>query len=206
MSKGHHKNIHTLLESTSFGTSFAKTAQAKYGFCHFYFQFICMHKVNMDGILGWVQRISQRLEGKNWCSFSSFDCTGTGTGSTHAIDVYIEVGTVGTGKGCNGRSVLLHFISSSLCSPAPREHWTAQSQLMLVLNCTEPIFSKLSVRNLTSTCTILDLIGFAMFLNCLMPNDIAESTAPGYLFLFIWSQTPFALQLQVNTEHISYFL
>lgn len=101
-----------------------------------------MHKVNMDGILGWVQRISQRLEEKNWCSFSSFDCTGTGTGSSHAIAAYIEVGIVGNGEGCNGRSVLLHFISSSLCSPAPREHWTAQSQLMLVLNCTQPIFSK----------------------------------------------------------------
>ena len=34
-----------------------------------------MHKGHMDRILGLVHRISQRLEERTWCSFSSFDIT-----------------------------------------------------------------------------------------------------------------------------------
>ena len=49
------------------------------------------------------------FKGKNWCSFSSFDCTalhcmvtGTSTGSMHPTNSYVEAGAAGIWGGCNG--------------------------------------------------------------------------------------------------------
>ena len=61
----------------------------------------------MDGILGWVHRISQRLKEKiGAVSLHSIalHCmvTGTSTGSMHPTNSYVEAGAAGIWEGCNG--------------------------------------------------------------------------------------------------------